>query len=550
MQQQTLKIIPLGGNGEVTKNMYVYEYGNDQLIVDCGMGFPKAGMLGVDILIPDVSYLEKSAKNIRGIVLTHGHEDHIGGLPYILPRLPKNLPVYGSTLTIAFAENKVREYGLNNPFHVAETNLNLGPFKIDLIHITHSIPNCKHLLIKTPAGTVYHGADFKFDLNPPDGKPPAIQQIAQAGINGVDLLVSDCLGVEKSGFTAPERDIETIFEQELQKTKGKFIVTAISSSVSRLGMAINVAAKHGRKVAILGRSVDRNLSTAAKLGFITFPKNTMIRSTQIKNFKDSQLALIVAGSQGQEGSAMQRAAAGEHNNVQFKAGDRVVISSDIIPGGESNVNGLINTLAKKDIDVSYGTSNQLHVSGHGHRGELELLVRLLNPKNFFPVGGEVRHQKGYRHMVGMMGYQEDRAFIPNDGQSLLVSGGKVKLGPTVELKNIYVDGLGIGDVGKVVLRDRQVMSQDGILIVIVPIRHDTSKISGDLEVISRGFVYAKESQELLDEIKDKVTQALKGQQGIVTDWNFLRTKISDTLEKFIYYKTERNPLILPVIVEV
>jgi len=547
---KTLKIIPLGGNGEVTKNMYVYEFGNDQIVIDCGMGFPKAGMLGVDILIPDVEYLEKSHKNLRAIVLTHGHEDHIGGLPYILPRLPKNLPVYGSTLTTALAETKVREYGLTNPFHAVEDKLNLGPFNIDLIHITHSIPNCKHLLIKTPAGTVYHGADFKFDLNPPDGKPPALQAIARAGIDGVDLLVSDCLGVERPGFTSPERDIEAIFEQELQKTKGKFIVTAISSSVSRLGMSINVAARHGRKVAILGRSVDRNMNLAAKLGFITFPKNTMIGSHQIKNFKDSQLALIVAGSQGQEGSAMQRAAAGEHKYVQLKPGDRVVISSDIIPGGESNVHGLINSLAKKDIDVAYGSSEQLHVSGHGHRGELELLVRLLNPKNIFPVGGEVRHQKAYRRMAVNLGMSPKSIFIPGDGQSLILDKNQVRYGDTVELKNIYVDGLGIGDVGKVVLRDRQVMSKDGILVVIVPIRHDTSKVSGDIEIVSRGFVYVKESKELIDEIKNKVKQALKDQQGIVTDWSFLRQKISLSLEKFIYYKTERSPLILPVIVEV
>ena len=547
---KTLKIIPLGGNGEVTKNMYVYEYGNDQIVVDCGMGFPKAGMLGVDILIPDVEYLEKSRKNLRAIVLTHGHEDHIGGLPYILPRFPKNLPIYGSTLTTALAESKVREYGLTNPFHAVEDKLTLGPFSIDLIHITHSIPNCKHLLIKTPVGTVYHGADFKFDLNPPDGKPPALQAIAQAGINGVDLLVSDCLGVERPGFTSPERDIEAIFEQELQKTKGKFIVTAISSSVSRLGMAINVAARHGRKVAILGRSMDRNMSLAAKLGFISFPKNTIIKPHQIKNFKDSQLALIIAGSQGQEGSAIQRAAAGEHKYVQLRSGDRVVISSDIIPGGESNVYGLINSLAKKDIDVVYGSSEQLHVSGHGHRGELELLVRLLNPKNIFPIGGEVRHQKYYRHMAVNLGMSPKSIFIPNDGQSLVLGKNQVQYGDTIELKNIYVDGLGIGDVGKVVLRDRQVMSQDGILVVIVPIRHDTSKVSGDIEIVSRGFVYVKESKELIDEIKTKVKQSLKDQQGIVTDWSFLRQKISTSLEKFIYFKTERRPLILPVVVEV
>jgi len=544
-----LKIIPLGGNGEVTKNMYVYEYGDHQIIVDCGIGFPTESMLGVDVLIPDIDYLEKSKKTLHGIIVTHGHEDHIGALPYVLPRLPKNLPVYGSTLTVALAEAKVREYGLTNPFKPTEQHLKVGPFDIDFIHITHSIPNCKHLVIKTPAGTVYHGADFKFDLTPPDNKPPDINAIAKAGDVGIDLVLSDCLRIEKSGVTHPERLIGSTFESELRKTPGKFIVTSISSSILRFGLAIDAAAKFNRKVALVGRSVQRNIETAIRLGFLKVPHNTLIDVSKIKNYKDSQIALIVAGSQGQEGSSMQRAAAGEHRFVKFRKGDRVVISSDPIPGNESNVYSLIDTLTKIGIDVSYSeVTDHLHVSGHGYRGELELLARLTKARQFFPIGGQLRHQHLYRRMIGDLGLDPQKVFIPDDGQTLIMQNGAVRYGEDLELKNIYVDGLGIGDVGKVVLRDRQVMAQDGILIVIVPVAHDSGKIEGEIEIVSRGFVYMKESQELIAEIKSKVQSALKDQKGLVTDWGFLRKKISDSLEKFIYYKTERNPLILPVVV--
>lgn len=550
-ERPSLKVIPLGGNGEVTKNMYVYEYQDSQILVDCGIGFPTSDMLGVDVLIPDISYLERNPKKILGVVLTHGHEDHIGGLPYILPRLPKDLPVYGSTLTVALAENKVREYGLTNPFIPSEDKLDLGPFHVDLIHVTHSIPNCKHLVIKTPAGTVYHGADYKFDLRPPDGRPPAFTDITRASVHGIDLLLSDCLRVEKDGFTKPEIAIQETFADLMRKTSGKFIVTTIGSSISRMGMAVEVAASQGRKIAFVGRSVIQNMEIATKLGYVKAPKNTIIRQEHLKKYPDSQVALIVAGSQGQEGSAMQRAAAGEHKFVQLNPGDRVVISSDTIPGNESAVYSLIDTLTKKGIEVSYSSVTEgLHVSGHGYRGELELMVRLTNPKAFFPIGGNIRHQHGYRKMVEALGYPSKNVFLPEEGQMLVLTDHHVKYGPKVDLKNIYVDGLGIGDVGKVVLRDRQVMAEDGILIVIVPIRHDSGKISGDIEVVSRGFVYMKESQELISEIKDQVTKTLVKNDGVVTDWGFLRKKIEGSLEKFLFAKTERNPLILPVVVEV
>ncbi len=547
---KSLKIIPLGGNGQVNKNMFIYEYGEHQIAVDCGIGFPTESMLGVDVLIPDISYIEKSNKKLHGIVLTHGHQDHMGGLPYVLPRLEKDLPIYGSQLTIALAKNNVQEYGLHNPFKLIKNKIQLGPFSITPIHVTHSIPDCKHFLIETPAGTVYHGTDFKFDLTPPDGKPPDLNKIAQVGSAGIDLLLSDCLRVEKAGFTQPEKLIKETFQKELRTTKGKFIVTTMSSSVARFGMAIEAAASAGRKIALVGRSVETNLKIAAEEGYVNIPKNMLIDRHKIKNFKDSQVALMIAGSQGQEGSSMQRAAAGEHRNVKLKEGDKVVISSDAIPGNESGVYSLIDTLTRQGVEVIYSDiTNQLHVSGHGYRGELKLLARLTKPKYFFPIGGQIRHQYAYKKMVQDLGYSEDKTLLPKDGQEIILKDRQVKLGNTTRLRNIYVDGLGIGDVGKVVLRDRQVMSEEGIVVAIIPVDHSTGQITGDIEIVSRGFVYVKESEDLIDEIKDQVKKALEKHKGQVTDWGFIRNKIQDRLDNFIYQKTERNPLIIPVVVE-
>jgi ribonuclease J len=547
----SLKIYPLGGTGEVTKNMYLYELGDDQLVVDCGIGFPTHSMLGVDLLIPDVSYIEQSGKKLHGIVLTHGHEDHIGGLPYILPRLPKNLPIFGSTLTIALAERKVREFGLTNPMKVVEDHLVMGPFDIDFIHITHSIPNCKHLHIKTPAGNVYHGADFKFDLNPPDGFPPDFAGIARAAERGIDLMLSDCLRVEKDGFTLPERKIEESFDREMRTSKGKFIMTTIGSSVSRISMAINVAGKYGRKVAFVGRSIEQNMMTAIRLGFTKMPQGALIKPEQIKRFKDNELCLIVSGSQGQEGSSMARAAAGEHNNLKLRPGDKVVISSDTIPGNENNVSGIIDTLVAQGVDVVYsGVTDNLHVSGHGYRGELELLIRLARPKYMYPIGGNIRHQFRYRKAAVDLGYNPEDVVIPMDAEPVILTKKSIKLGKPMDLKNIYVDGLGIGDVGTVVLRDRQAMASDGVLIIIVPIAKFSGKVAGEIEVVSRGFVYMKQSAPLINEIKAKVQDCLKKNKGVVTDWNYLRNKIEEILEMYIYKQTERRPLILPVVVEV
>jgi ribonuclease J len=547
-----LKIIPLGGVGDVTKNMYVYEYGNDQLVVDCGMGFPKDDALGVDAVIPDISYLENSDKKLHGIILTHPHMDHVGGLPYILPRL-KGVEVFGSRLAIAIAEIKVREFGITNRMTPSEGVLNLGPFHVEFIHSTHSVPNCFHLLIKTPAGTVYHGADYKFDLTPIDNLPPDMGSMALAGKNGVDLMLTDSLGIEKEGFCPSERTLIGAIENEIRKTTGKVIFTSMSSSISRFQIAIDASVKFHRRVAIVGRSVEQNIEAAAKNGFINIPKGAIIKSHQIAGLPANQVTILVSGSQGQSGSAMHRLANNEHKIIRLKKGDNVIISSNAIPGtgNDADIFDLMDTLYKNSISVTYsGTSEHLHVSGHGYRGDIALLAQLVKPKNIIPIGGNLRHMMIYKDLAKEMNFNPEKVFVLSDGQSVLLENGVVKEGPKIETRNVYVDGLGIGDVGTVVLRDRQVMSADGILLAIVPLKRENSQVTGDIEIISRGFVYQKESQDLINDARKHVYSCLKNLKGPATDWGFIRKKIEGELEKFAFDHTQRRPLVIAILLEV
>lgn len=551
-QKPTLKLIPLGGLGQATKNLYVYEYGNDQIVVDCGMGFPEDSALGVDSVIPDVSYLEKPGKKLHGIILTHPHMDHIGGLPYILPRLG-DVEVFGGKLSIAMAEIRVREFGINNKMTPVEGSLKLGPFDIKLIHSTHSVPNCFHLYIKTPAGTVYHGSDYKFDLTPIDNLPPDMAGMAEAGTEGVDLLMTDCLGIEKNGYCPSERSLVTAIDNEIRTTKGKLIFTGMSSSISRFQIAIESCIKNGRKVAIIGRSVEQNIEAAIKTGFLKIPAGALIKPVQIDRLPANQVGVIVSGSQGQVGSAMHRLANNEHRMAKLKKGDKVIISSNAIPGtgNDADIFNIMDTLYKNGIDVVYsGTSENLHVSGHGYRGDLALLARLTKPKQIVPIGGDVRHMMLYKNLAKDLNFDVNKVFVLNEGQSIVLEDHVVKVGPKYETKNIYVDGLGIGDVGTVVLRDRQVMSEDGVLVAIVPLDKDNSQIRGEIEIISRGFVYQKESKDLINEARRHVKFCLKDLKGAATDWGFIRKKIETELERFAFEHTQRRPLIVSILIEV
>lgn len=549
---EKLKIIPIGGVGDVTKNLYVYEYGNDIIVVDCGIGFPQEEMLGVDFVIPDITYLRQNRDKIRAIILTHGHDDHVGALPYILPEI--NVPIYGSRLTVALAEVKLKEANINYKANVVDLKqtIRIGAFLIEFVHVTHSIPDATNLIIKTPVGTIYHGSDFKFDWTPIDGQPTEAGKIALAGQNGIVCLLSDCLGSERPGYTLSEQIIEETFEQEIRNCTGKFIVTTQSSNISRLNQAIKVALRHNRKICFVGRSLDQNMEVATRLGYVQFPQNAVIKVEEIKKYPDQTLCLLVAGSQGQASSALSRIANNAHKQIKIKPNDVIVISSDPIPGNENAVHTLIDALTKQGAKVSYSeVLDNLHVSGHASQNDLMLLIGLTKAKYLFPIGGTYRHMKQYSLLAKMLGYDDNHILLVDDGQVIEFDPiGKVHLGEMLEIKNVLVDGLGVGDVSNIVLRDRKVLSEEGIVIVIVPLEGDSGKLSGEADIISRGFVYMKQSGELISKAKLVVKDCLQKQRGRIVDWQYVRRHIQDSLEEFLYKETKRRPMILPVIVEV
>ena len=549
---QPLRIVSLGGFGRVTSNMFVYEYGPDILLVDCGLGFPSEDMLGVDLVIPDISYLKSRAGKIRGLVLTHGHEDHTGALAYILPQL--KVPVYASKLTAHLVMDKLAEYqGMPQTVSILPPGqvLQLGSFTVESVRVSHSIPDATNLIIKTPVGTVYHGSDFKFDFTPVDGVQPDVVRIAQAGAAGVQLLLSDCLGSERRGHTPSERTLEDMFEREISHCEGKFVVTTMGSNISRWRQAIDAAIRHGRRVAVLGRSIDRNLTVAAKLGYIKLPKDVMVDARQVKRMPPKNICILAAGSQGQPGSAMERLATGEHKDAEVSAGDKVVFSSDYIPGTEGTTQSLIDALSKRGAEIIYSNiTDDLHVSGHGSQQDHLLMMALTRPKYLLPIGGTWRHMVQYAKLASGMGYAADKVFLPEPNQTIEVYPDKVKLGPVVEIRNVMVDGLGVGDVGNVVLRDRQVLAEEGIVVAVIEIDQSQPPKITNVDLISRGFVYAKENTQLLSEASNAVKLGVAKRPGRIDSDKFMRDMVADILERFFFERTHRRPMILPVIVEV
>lgn len=561
-QKQTrsdfVRIVPLGGIGSVTKNMFVYEYRrnpqtiSDILIVECGIGFPDEAMYGIDLVIPDISYLADKKDKIRAIVLTHGHEDHIGALPYILPQL--KVPIYASKLTAALIEVKLREFGLQNHVNTLKDQdiLRVGPFTVELVHVTHSIPDATNLIIRTPVGIFYHGSDFKFDWTPIDGRQTDVGKIATVAKEGILCLLSDCVRVESPGYTLSEQVIEDSLEKEIKNCPGKIIFTTVSSNISRIQQAINVAIKNNRKIVFLGRSIDRNVEVSRKLNYLKFPDMFVVKEKDIKKHHPQELALIVTGSQAQPRSALVRIAEGVHKFASIKPGDVVVFSADPIPGYESAIHNLIDGLTVQGARVAYSEiTDELHVSGHGAASDLSLMIGLTSPKYILPIGGTYRQMKHYAELAQKMGYKANQVILPKDGDILkFEANGNAKFDGRIELKNIMIDGLGVGDIGHIVLRDRQTMASEGIVVVVVPIQQSTGQVTSEPDIISRGFVYMKRSEKLIKKAKQVVRDALRLKKEKVMDWHFARKQIEDSLAKFLYKETHRRPLIIAVVIEV
>ncbi len=556
--RDTVRIIPLGGMGNVTKNMFVYEYRvdgtiRDILIVDCGIGFPGPEMYGVDLIIPDVRYLANKKQYIRGLVFTHGHDDHIGGIPYVYDKLD-GVPMWGTVLTAAFANIKLREIKVKARVTAVDFDktLNIGAFTVSFVRMTHSVPDAANLIIETPIGIFYHGSDFKFDFDPLDGKLSELSKINAVGKKGVLCLLSDCLGSERPGFTPSEQVVGETIEKELKLASGKVLFTTQSSNISRIQRAIELAIRSGRSVTFLGRSIDQNVEESVKLGYMKFPRDAIVRDRDLKRVPPTKQFLVVAGSQGQPDSAISRIANDSHRFVTLDEGDTVIISADPIPGRELDVNNLIDQIYRKGARVSYSDiMEDLHVSGHGSQGDMMLLLSATGPRYIFPIGGTYKHLMQYRRLTKDLGYDKRDVFIPEDGQVLEFSSqSPPRVAETLELENIMVDGLGVGDVGNVVLRDRQTIATEGIVVIVIPIQKSTGRVTSGPDIISRGFIYMKDSGGLIDAAKRVVLQSLRLKKGRMMDWQFVRKQISENLEVFLARETGRRPLIVPVIVEV
>lgn len=556
-KEGTIKLLPLGGIGNVNKNMYVYEYGEDILLVDCGIGFPEDDMLGVDFLIPDISYLRGKQDRIRALMITHGHDDHIGAIALLWKEL--QCPIYASRITCGFIKVKLAEHGLQTEM-LQEINLEetyeFGSFKTQFVRLSHSIPDTVAIAIDTPIGRIVHSADFKFDWTPTVGTPTDVQKLAVLGYEGVSLLLSDSLGSEKPGYTLSERIIEPQLHEVARVTKGKIIVTTTSSNISRIQMAMNVALAHGRKVAVSGRSMDQNIGVARNLGYLVFPEDMFVELEQIDRYVDQELLLIVAGSQGQAESSLARAAYDDHKHIKIKPGDAIVFSTDPIPGNENQTNRLIDQLFKRGAEVYYShVFDKLHVSGHAAQEELKLMIGLVKPEALLPIGGTERSTQKYVDLAKDLGYERHRVFTPQNGEQMLFYRDekgffKGQVEQRFELQSIMVDGLGVGDLTEIVLRDRQVMSQDGILLVIVPVDNQTKQVSGTVELVSRGFVHMKESKELVDQLSAVVDELIDPFKSKPFDWQLMRKRIDDRLSKYIYKELHRKPMVLPVLFEV
>ncbi len=548
-----LRIIPLGGLHEIGKNITVFEYGDDMIAVDCGLSFPEDDMLGVDLVIPDITYILKNQEKFRGLVITHGHEDHIGSIPYFLKQL--NTPIYGTKLTLGLIKNKLEEHNLTKSTKLHEVrqgqSIKLGCFKIEFIRSSHSIPDSVMLAINTPVGTILHTGDFKIDYTPIDGKIMDLGRIAEIGNKGVLALMSDSTNSERKGYTMSESSVGEVFDKLFMHCTKRIVVATFASNVHRVQQIVNSAVKYGRKIAVCGRSMINMINTAKELGFIKCPDNLFIDIDMINNYTDNQLVIITTGSQGEAMSALTRMATGTHKKVKITQNDLVIISATPIPGNEKYVSKVIDDLMQIGAEVVYSALEDVHVSGHACQEEQKLILTLTKPKYFIPVHGDYRHLVAHSETAKSVGIPKENIFMLHNGLVLEMNKESAEYADTVPSGRILVDGLGIGDVGNVVLRDRQHLSQDGLIVVVLTLDGASGEVVAGPDVITRGFIYVKDSENVMEDIKNEVRQEVREcEYRGITDWTTIKNIVRDNLKDYIFDKTKRNPMIIPIIMEI
>lgn len=550
-ESQGLKVIPIGGLNGIGKNMTLLEYQDQILVIDCGMTFPEDEMYGIDIVLPDFSYLQTAGKKIKGVILTHGHEDHIGAIPYFLKVI--NAPIYGTRLTLGLVKSKLEEHGLKARLNTIKPGdkFKLGPFGIETIRTTHSIADAVCFCIDTPAGRIFHTGDFKIDYTPVDGEPINFTKLAEIGAKGVMLMMADSTNALRPGFTASEKVVGETLANIFEDVNQRIIIATFSSNVHRVQKIIDNAVKCKRKVAISGRSMENVVKIAMELGYLSVPAGTLVDIKKINTIPDKQLLIITTGSQGEPMSALSRMASNDHKSVQIKKGDVVILSSTPVPGNEKMVSNVVNKLIEKEATVIYSDIADTHVSGHACEEELKIMHSLIKPKFFMPVHGEARHLMAHKEIAKNLGMKNNSIFILENGQILNLTRKRAEiLKETVPAEDILVDGLGVGDVGNIVLRDRRLLSESGLIIVVAAIDRERNVVSGP-DIISRGFVYVRENEDLIEDARCVVDRTLQNCcNRNIRDWNAMKSMVRDSLRTFIYEKTKRSPVILPIFLEV
>ncbi|MGB9839747.1 ribonuclease J [Thermovenabulum sp.] len=548
-----IQIIPLGGLGEIGKNMTVIQYEKEILVIDAGLMFPEEDMPGIDMVIPDITYLKENREYVKAILLTHGHEDHIGALPYVLQEL--NVPLFGTKLTLGLVEGKLKENKIKKNISMNVVNplqtVKIGNFTVDFFRVNHSIPDSLGIAIHTPVGTICHTGDFKFDQTPVDGKIADLHKLAELGSKGVLVLLSDSTNAERTGYTMSEKVVGATIEEIFGMAKGRIIVATFASNIHRIQQVVDAAFKYDRKVAIVGRSMVNTVSIAESLGYINLPENMILELDEISHLPENKIVIITTGSQGEPMSALTRMAMSEHKKLEILPGDTVLIAATPIPGNEKLVARTIDHLFKQGADVIYEKISGVHVSGHASQEELKLMINLVRPKYFIPVHGEFRHLIHHANLAKEVGIPEENIFIAENGRIIEFTKDGARFSGKVTAGKVLVDGLGVGDVGNIVLRDRKQLAQDGIMIVVVTIDKESTEVVAGPDIISRGFVYVRESEQLIEQAKDIVKQELKKcQEENITEWSSIKSEVREALGKFLFEQTRRRPMILPIIMEV